>query len=189
MRTQHHNQRGAPAHHSARKLGGSDEDPAQPKMNKKQDLRKKKTTVWNQEAPTLQERHNQDAPSYVFGLPWWLSGKESACNVGDLGWIPGSDPWVWKIPWRRAWQPTPVFLSGESHGQRSLVGCSPWGHKESDTTERLSARIHTHTHTHTRSHFRTPMWDTVSSFSQKAQRKSTKVSSLKIKSKITTTVY
>ena len=37
--------------------------------------------------------------------------------------------------WRRKWQPTPVFLPGESHGQRSLVGCSPWGHTESDTTE------------------------------------------------------
>ena len=42
-----------------------------------------------------------------------------------------------KIPWRRKWQPTPVFLPGESHGQRSLVGYSPQGRKESDTTERL----------------------------------------------------
>ena len=40
-----------------------------------------------------------------------------------------------KIPWRRAWHPTPVFLPGESHGQRSPVGYSPWGRKESDTTE------------------------------------------------------
>ena len=46
---------------------------------------------------------------------------------------------------RRKWQPTPVFLPGESHGQRNLVGYRPWGCKESDTTERL----HTHTHTHT----------------------------------------
>ena len=43
------------------------------------------------------------------------------------------DPWVGKIPWRRAWQPTPVFLPGESHGQRSLVGYSPCGHKEAVT--------------------------------------------------------
>ena len=50
-----------------------------------------------------------------------------------------------KIPWRRKWKPTPVFLPGESHGQRSLAGYSPQGRKESDTTERL----HTHTHTHT----------------------------------------
>ena len=50
--------------------------------------------------------------------------------------------WVGKIPWRRKWQPTPVFLPGQPHGQRSLVGYSPWGHKELDTTEQL-----THTHT------------------------------------------
>ena len=55
------------------------------------------------------------------------------------------ETWVGKI-WRRAWLPTPVFLPGEFHGQRSLMGCSPWGHKESDQTERLT---HTHTHTHT----------------------------------------
>ena len=47
------------------------------------------------------------------------------------------DPWVRKIPWRRKWQLTPSFLPGESHGQRSLVGYSPWGHKESDMTEQL----------------------------------------------------
>ena len=50
----------------------------------------------------------------------------------------GFDPWVRKISWRRKWQPTPVFLPEESHGQRNLVGCSPWGCKESDTTEQLS---------------------------------------------------
>ena len=47
------------------------------------------------------------------------------------------NPWVGKIPWRRKWQPTPVFLPGEFHGQRSLVGYSPWGHKELDTTQQL----------------------------------------------------
>ena len=52
----------------------------------------------------------------------------------DVGLI---DPCVRKIPWRRAWQPTPVFLPGESHGQRSLAGYSPWGHKETDTTEAI----------------------------------------------------
>ena len=45
------------------------------------------------------------------------------------------NPWVEKIPWRRKWQPTPVFLPGESHAQRSLLGYSPWDHKESDTNE------------------------------------------------------
>ena len=44
----------------------------------------------------------------------------------------------WEDPWRRKWQPTPVFLPGESHGQRSQAGYSPWGHKESDTTECLN---------------------------------------------------
>ena len=48
---------------------------------------------------------------------------------------PGFDPWVGRIPWRREWQPTPVLLPGKFHGWRSLVGYSPWGHKESDTTE------------------------------------------------------
>jgi len=42
---------------------------------------------------------------------------------------PGFDPWVRKIPWRRKWQPTPVFLPEKFHGQRSLAGYSPWGHK------------------------------------------------------------
>ena len=46
----------------------------------------------------------------------------------------------WKIPWRRKWQPTPVFLTGESQGQRSLVGYHPWGHEESDTAERRSTQ-------------------------------------------------
>ena len=44
-----------------------------------------------------------------------------------------------KIAWRREWQPAPVFLPGTSHGQRSLVGCSPWGHKESDTTKCINS--------------------------------------------------
>ena len=48
------------------------------------------------------------------------------------------DPWVGKNPWRREWQPTAVFLPGKFHGQRSLVGYSPWGRKESDTTEQLA---------------------------------------------------
>ena len=51
--------------------------------------------------------------------------------------------WVRKIPWRRAWHPTPVFLPGKSHGQRSLVGYRMWSYKESNMTK------HTHTYTHT----------------------------------------
>ena len=60
-----------------------------------------------------------------------VSGKESVCQCRRCGF----DPWVGKIPWRRKWQPMPVFLPGESHRQRSLAGCSPWGHKEADRTE------------------------------------------------------
>ena len=56
-------------------------------------------------------------------------GKESAFRRH------GFDSWVGKIPWSRKWQLTPVFLPGKSHGQRSLVGYRPWGHKEPDTTE------------------------------------------------------
>ena len=57
-------------------------------------------------------------------------------------WRPGFDPWIGKFPWRREWQSTPVFLLGESHGQRSLEGYRPWGHKESDnaTTNYLKDR-------------------------------------------------
>ena len=55
---------------------------------------------------------------------------------------PGFDPWAQKIPWRRKWQPIPVFLPGESHGQRSLVGYSPRGRKDSDTAERLPLHFH-----------------------------------------------
>ena len=64
----------------------------------------------------------------IKGLPWWLSGKESACNAGDLGNV-GSIPRLGRSPGGGKWQPTQEFLPGESHGQRSLVGYSPWGHK------------------------------------------------------------
>ena len=68
--------------------------------------------------------------------------KNLPANAGDMR--HGFDPWVGKIPWRRAWQPTPVFSPGEPQGQRSLAGYSPWGRKEPDV-----ACTHTHTHTHT----------------------------------------
>ena len=68
-------------------------------------------------------------------LPRWLSCKESACQRRRLG----LDPWVRKILLRKKWQPIPVFLPGKWHGQRSLVGYSPWGCKESYVTK------HTHT--------------------------------------------
>ena len=58
----------------------------------------------------------------LFGLPWWLSGKESICQFRTLG----LSPRIRKIPWRRKQQPTPVFLLGKFQGQRSPVGYSPW---------------------------------------------------------------
>ena len=70
------------------------------------------------------------------GLPWWLSCKELTCLEGRHG-RHKFNPWVRKIPWRRKWQPIPLFLPGKSHGWRRLVGYSPWGHKESDMTEQF----------------------------------------------------
>ena len=80
-----------------------------------------------------------------FSSAWLYSGlfrafqvalvvKNPPANAGGLRDL-GFDPWIGKIPWRRAWQPIPVFLLGEFHGQRSLVSYSPLGRKESDTTE------------------------------------------------------
>ena len=74
---------------------------------------------------------------YMIGLPRWLSGKESTCQCRRGG-RHRFDPWVRKIPWRRAWQPTPVFLPGESHGQRAWRAMVHRCHKESDTTEQLT---------------------------------------------------
>ena len=84
------------------------------------------------------------------------AGKESACNAGDSGSIPGTvknpvqcgkpgfDSWVESLGWedpRKEWLSTPVFLSGQFHGERSLGGYSPWGRKELDMTEQLSLSI------------------------------------------------
>ena len=70
----------------------------------------------------------------ILGFPWWLNGKESACQFRRCRF----NTWVRKIPWRRKWQPTLVFLPGKPHWQRCLVGYSPWGHKESETTSWLN---------------------------------------------------
>ena len=68
------------------------------------------------------------------GFPGGASGKEPACQCRRYKrcWL---DPWIRKIPWKRAWQPTSVFMPGESYGQKSLAGYRPWGRKESDRTE------------------------------------------------------
>ena len=67
-------------------------------------------------------------------LPWCLRWYRICLQCRR----PGFDPWVGKIPWRRKWQPTPVFLPGKFHRQRRLVGYSPRGCKEPDTTEQLT---------------------------------------------------
>ena len=74
------------------------------------------------------------------GFPGGASGKEPACHCRRRKRLE-FDPWVRKMPQRRAWQPTPVFLPGESHGERSLEGYSPWGHKESDVTEATNTSL------------------------------------------------
>ena len=71
--------------------------------------------------------------SHELLLPWWLR-RQRLCPQCRR---PRINPWVRRIPWRRKWQPTPVFLPGKSHGQRSLAGYSPWGRTELDKTEQL----------------------------------------------------
>ena len=85
--------------------------------------------IGGEEALTIPECGND-----LIRAPWWLSGKKIHLQCRSHR-RPGFDPWVGKIPWRRKWQPTPVFLPGEFCGQRSLVGYSPWGCKESAMTE------------------------------------------------------
>ena len=87
-------------------------------------------------------------------LPRWLRGKDSPCQWRRFKRLQ-FNPCVGKIPWRRKWQPIPVFLPGKSHGQRSLVSYSSWGHKEPNMTEHpctphTHMAIHPHTH---RSHY------------------------------------
>ena len=71
---------------------------------------------------------------FIHGLPWWLRQQRIClqCRRYKI------DPWVRKIRWKTEWLSTPVFLPRESHGQRSLVDYSPWGHKELGMTEWLT---------------------------------------------------
>ena len=79
---------------------------------------------WTIQSMGLQ-RFGHDWVTFTFTFPWWLSGKESTCQYRKCRF----EPWVRMIPWGREWQPTPVFLPGKSHGQRSLAGYSQWGCK------------------------------------------------------------
>ena len=70
----------------------------------------------------------------LMGFPGGASGTEPVCQCRRLK-RHRINPWVRKIPWRRKWEPAPVFLPEESHGERSLAGYSPWGREELDMTE------------------------------------------------------
>ena len=83
---------------------------------------------------TEHEQTHTHTHTHTPGLPSWLR-KQTLCLQCKK---PSFDPWIRKIPWRRAWLPTPVLLPGESHGQKSLAGYSPRNHKELDTTKQLT---------------------------------------------------
>ena len=96
-------------------------------------------TTWNNRLVLNWER----SVKAVYCHPAYLTSsgsdsKTSVCNAGDLGLIPR----LGRSPWRRKWQPTPVFLLGKSHGLWSLVGYHPWGRKESDMPEWLHFHFH-----------------------------------------------
>ena len=79
------------------------------------------------------------------GFYYWVVSLRASLVAQNLPAMQetGLNPWVRKIPWRREWQSTPVFLPGKSHRQRSLAGYSPWGRKKSDTTKRLTHLLST----------------------------------------------
>ena len=102
---------------------------------------KKKRKLWDHQSLPLCRRPHHTVNKWTgiytrYGLPRWLSTIEIAYQCRRCRFHPCTG----KIPWRRKCQPTPVFLPGKSHGYRSLVGYSPWGHKESDMTEWLSTQ-------------------------------------------------
>ena len=85
---------------------------------------------WQANSLPLRHLGSPKLEEYCF-YPWWLRQLRICLPCGY-------DALVGKIPWKREWQPTPVFLFGKSHGQRNLAGYSPWGHKESDMPEQLT---------------------------------------------------
>ena len=97
---------------------------------------------WTEEPGRLQSMGSTEQLTLsLWDFPGGTSGKEPTCQCRRHKRC-RFDPWVGKIPWRRAWQPTPVFMSCESHGQRSLVGYSPLGHRGSDTTEATEQEVY-----------------------------------------------
>ena len=100
-------------------------------------MRSKEKTRWEEKIYSREISlygHNY-TKYFTVGLPW----QWKICLHCKRPWF---NPWVRKIPWRREWQPTPVFLPGESHGQRSLVGYRPCGSKESGMTEQLTLLLY-----------------------------------------------
>ena len=101
-----------------------------------QRMRVSQSKHWGENGPSTLVRHSLYSESCYFffftvsllrvlGLPWWLSGKESACQCRRCV----LNSWVGKIPQRRKWQATPVFLPGKFHGQRGVLRLWPMGHK------------------------------------------------------------
>ena len=93
--------------------------------------------IWRNVSPSPLRGMIGKSPCSSWGFPGGASGKESTCQCRRHKRC-GLDHWVGKISWRRAQQPTPVFLPRESHGQRGLAAYSPWGHTELDMTEMTS---------------------------------------------------
>ena len=109
--------------------------------------------------PLKQVLKNLGPGSNIQRFPRWLRGKESACQCRRCK-RRRFNPWVGKIPWRRKWQPIPVFWTGELHGQRRLEGYSWWYYKELDTTE------HTHTHSDIQTGLKGKNWNLEDLFQQ-----------------------
>ena len=100
----------------------------------------------------LERMWRKGNPPTLLWCQWWRTTCQCRRRKRH-----GFHPWVRKIPWRRKWQPTPVFLPGEPHGQRSLAGYSPWGCKELDTTEATELAC-THLHCWWECKLVQPLW-------------------------------
>ena len=100
-------------------------------------------------------KEEKEMATHSSTLAWKLPWMKEPGRLQSMGLQRVRHDWATSLSfynsfWRREWQPSPVFLPGESHGWRGLVGCSLWGRKESDMTKQLThTHIHTHTHTHT----------------------------------------
>ena len=92
-------------------------------------------SLWTMKSPRMMAGHELSTSAGYWSLRWASQVAQWVQNPSAMQETCSGRRRVRGEPWRRAWQPTPVFFLGESHGQRSLVGYSPWGRKESNTTE------------------------------------------------------